>query len=185
MRTSETHPLYVDFIPLENWNITGRIGLTFTPGKCHPSIKGNWKRDLEKDIERLKNYWYTDFLVSLIEEHEFHYLQIPTLLDSVKEKGIEVIWFPIQDQSIPALMTDFHKVVAKINDLVKSGRTVVVHCMGGLGRTGLVVAGCLVSLLNISPEEAVILTRKVREGAIQTSEQKEYIFLYYEYLISL
>jgi protein-tyrosine phosphatase len=182
LRTSETHPLYVDFIPLEDWNITGKVALTFAPGKCHPSPKGDWNRDLEKDLDRLKNYWKIDVLVSLIEKHEFHNLQIPNLFDSAKRKGIRVIWFPIQDQSIPLSVTAFHRIVTEINDLIENGKIVAIHCMAGQGRTGLMVASCLVSLLNICPEEAIKLTRKVRGEAIQTASQEKYISFYYKYL---
>lgn len=160
------------------------MALTFAPGKCHPSPKGDWNRDLEKDLERLKNYWKIDVLVSLIEEHEFHYLQIPDLFDSAKRKGIRTIGFPIQDQATPSEMIGFHRIVTEINDLIKNGKIVAIHCMGGLGRTGLMAAGCLVSLLSICPEEAIKLTRKVRGEAIQTLSQEKYIYLYYEYLVN-
>lgn len=183
MRTSETHPLYVDFVQIESDQIRGKLGLTFAPGKCHPSPTGDWARDLDKDLARLREHWKTDLLVSLIEEHEFERLHIPKLLDRVNEHAMNVIWFPIRDQSVPTSVTEFHKVVTKINDALRSGQTVIVHCMGGLGRSGLVVAACLVALLKITPEEAITKTRKARAAAIQTPEQEEYIFTYYDFIL--
>lgn len=31
LRTSETHPIYVDFVPEEHTNLPGRLGMTFAP----------------------------------------------------------------------------------------------------------------------------------------------------------
>lgn len=181
-RTSESHPLYVDFIQgVRNWPVHGRLGLTFAPGKWHPSPAGDWKRDIHKDLSRLKEYWQTDLLVSLIEKHEFQSLRIPALLDLVTHYGMETLWFPIRDQSIPASMDDFADVVTKVSCALQKGKTVIIHCMGGLGRSGL-VAACVIVSANITPEEAIATIRKVRAGAIQTPEQERYVFSYHKYL---
>lgn len=182
MRTSETHPLYVDFIEAENWRTPGRLGLTFAPGKHHQSPTGRWERDLDKDLSRLKDHWQTDLLVSLIEEHEFQSLRIPTLLTRAQDYAMNVLWFPIRDQSVPASMDEFDGIVSKINDELGNGRTVIIHCMAGLGRAGLVAASCLLALLRIAPQEAISTIRNSRSQAIQTAEQEAYVYAYYEYL---
>ena len=134
------------------------------------------------DLARLREHWKTDLLVSLLEEHEFERLRIQKLLERVSDYAIDVLWFPIRDQSVPTSLTEFHKVITKINDAVLSGQTVIVHCMGGLGRSGLVAASCLVALLKMAPQEAIAKTRKARAAAIQTPEQEEYIFAYYDFI---
>jgi protein-tyrosine phosphatase len=182
VRTSESHPLYVDFVQTRGERFPGRLGLTFAPGKCHRSPAGDWQRDIYKDLRRLREYWQTDVLVSLIEEHEFHSLQIPTLLDLASAYGITAIWFPIEDQTVPASMIEFSAMIARIKRALTDGQNVVIHCMGGLGRSGLVAAACLVASSKIKPKEAIATVRKARLGAIQTSEQEKYVFSYYEHI---
>ncbi len=63
-RTSDTHPLYVDFIDAKELPLPGRVELTFAPGKKQLSaLTGRWDRDLDKDLTRLRDHWHTDVLV--------------------------------------------------------------------------------------------------------------------------
>ena len=54
------------------------------------------------------------------------------------------------------------------------GESVVVHCRGGLGRTGLVAARLLVEL-GESPVSALVRVRAARPGAVETVEQEKYV----------
>ncbi len=77
--TSETHPLYVNFIPQEEIpNFKGTLSLTFAPGKCHHGIVSSikWERDVTLDLLRLKEEYKTSVLVTLIEAVEFEKLKI-------------------------------------------------------------------------------------------------------------
>src|SRR4028118_145733 len=113
VRTSITHPIRVDFIDsqymsLPDVSLPGRLGLTFAPGKKQSAaLTGHWDRDLETDLERLRRHWHTDVLLSLIEEHEFTALGIPTLREQAEKQGMQVIWSPIRDISIPTSMEEF------------------------------------------------------------------------------
>ena len=37
-RTSETHPIYVDFVPEGHTKVFGRLGMTFAPGMNTQSV---------------------------------------------------------------------------------------------------------------------------------------------------
>jgi ADP-ribosyl-[dinitrogen reductase] hydrolase len=54
------------------------------------------------------------------------------------------------------------------------GERVVLHCMGGLGRTGTVAARLLVEC-GVAPEDAIGRVRVARPGAIEYSGQEEYV----------
>ncbi|MDQ0323699.1 protein-tyrosine phosphatase [Pararhizobium capsulatum DSM 1112] len=58
--------------------------------------------------------------------------------------------------------------------LVRSGRDVVVHCRGGLGRAGTIGARLLIEL-GMEPATAIRQVRAVRPGAIETSDQEDYV----------
>jgi protein-tyrosine phosphatase len=186
IRTSLTHPIRVDFVEHDVMALPGRLGLTFAPGKKQRYAQtGSWDRDLETDLRALRDEFRTDVLVSLIEEHEFERLQIRDLREQAPRFGIEVLWFPIRDQSVPNSLSKFHEVVERITGDLRLGRTVVIHCMGGLGRTGLVATACLLALTQMSPEEAVAVVRKARAGAVETAEQAEYLSKYLKHLVRL
>ncbi|MBP1688921.1 MAG: hypothetical protein H6Q33_5064, partial [Deltaproteobacteria bacterium] len=48
LRTSSSHPIYVDFLPLPA--LCGRVGLTLAPGKRDGS---KWDRSLAQDLDWL------------------------------------------------------------------------------------------------------------------------------------
>lgn len=178
-RTSDTDPILVNFVEDSRLNFPGRIGLTFAPGKKQPhGQSGHWDRDLDKDLGRLREEFGADTLVSLIEEHEFERLRITALRERAAAAGIESLWFPIRDRSVPASADEFAALVDTIMSRLREGLTVVIHCMGGLGRSGLVAAACLVAATEVTPEEAVRAVRAARRGAVETPEQEEFVGRY-------
>ena len=80
-KTSESHPIRVDFLPPEALKQPGRLGITFAPGK---KVEGRWERDLEIDLRRLKEEYHAEVLVSLIERSEYSDLRIPDLFQKAK-----------------------------------------------------------------------------------------------------
>ena len=181
--TSTTHPIRVDFIDSQHMSLPGRLGLTFAPGKKQrAALTGHWDRDLEADLERLRMHWHTDVLLSLIEEHEFTALGIPALREQAEKQGIQVSWFPIRDISIPTSMEEFAAMVKVTHAALREGKTVVIHCMGGLGRTGLVAAAILVYATELTPQQAIAAVRSARAGTVQTREQEQFVSDFYEFI---
>ena len=78
-KTSESHPIRVDLLPSEEIKLPGRLGLTFSPGKRTSETGGRWARDLETDLERLREEYQVEVLVSLMEHAEYSELEIPNL----------------------------------------------------------------------------------------------------------
>ncbi len=52
--TSETHPIYADFVPEEHTKVPGRLGMTFAPGMKTRGMRGRWDRDLEAHLRVLR-----------------------------------------------------------------------------------------------------------------------------------
>jgi len=175
IRTSKTHPLWIDPLPVGN----GQLGLTFCPGKRGDSVYGApWARDLETDLTAIRASDATT-VVTLMETFEFDLLGVPDLPDRVI--GHEMSWthLPIRDVDVPAATFDavWPDVRADLMRRLDAGERIVLHCRGGLGRTGIVAALLLIEH-GAEPETAIREVRKARPGAIETAKQEAYVRAY-------
>lgn len=173
-KTSESHPIRVDFLPREETGLSGRLGMTFAPGKKSEGADGVWDRDLATDLKRLAEEYRVEVFVSLMEHIEYPYLKIPDLLQKAEEQGMEVIHLPIPDGRGPA-GSEADRYVPLVEDLaerLEKGQTVVVHCRGGQGRSGMVAASVLVTLGHPAVK-ALEIVRETRKGAVETPEQED------------
>lgn len=177
--TSDTDPILVDFLPNDEIPAPGRLGMTFAPGMWAGSVQGRWERDLAADMRALEEEYETDVLVSLLEKHEYRGYQIPELLEKDSFGGIEILRFAIKDMSVPqeAESGRFEAFVQKVVQHLEQGKNVVVHCRGGLGRTGTLAACVLVALGRHSADEAISAVRAARKGTVQTREQEDLVRL--------
>jgi ribA/ribD-fused uncharacterized protein len=94
---------------------------------------------------------------------------------------------PIKDQKIPTNRLEFCKFILSLADILQRGEKMYVHCKGGHGRSGVVVASVLSVYHDISAEKALDLTRACHQkrkvmrdrwrviGSPQTYAQKEFI----------
>jgi len=182
IKTSITDPIRVDFVKTDRFALKGKLGLTFAPGKSQMNAwTASWERDLNTDLIRLRDFFGCQVLVSLIEKYEFKKLKIVSLRERAVELGIYSIWFPIEDRSIPTNIEEFIKTINQISDLMNDDKTIIVHCMGGLGRAGLTSA-CLLVSKGFMPSEAIKEVRLARPGAIETDEQEQFVSQFYKCL---
>ncbi len=139
-----------------SWLIKGEIA-----GMARPDSTIN-------DFEVLKNK-NIEAIVSLTESS----------LDKVliEEFGFEVKYIPVKDFSTPRIeqIEDFLEFAEKIR---AAGKKLVVHCDGGMGRTGTMLACYLVSK-GINAAKAIEIVRRKRPNSIETKEQEQVVFKFW------
>jgi ADP-ribosyl-[dinitrogen reductase] hydrolase len=170
-RTSETSPLQI--AEVQTGPSTGIIGMTICPGKVDAARR--WNRDLCMDTEDITT-WGASTVVTLIEDHEFRLLGVKDMERHVHDCGMKWLHLPITDVSVPdQRFEDAWKTAgAEIHRLLNAGERILIHCRGGLGRTGL-VAGRILVERGVQPKEAIRQIRAVRPHAIETREQEAYV----------
>jgi protein-tyrosine phosphatase len=86
--------------------------------------------------------------------------------------------YPIQDFSIPSETDDFFEFIKDTASEIKKGKKILVHCAGGVGRTGT-FAVCLLQELGSDHSEALKLVDAAGSGP-ETLEQQDLIFSHAE-----
>jgi ADP-ribosyl-[dinitrogen reductase] hydrolase len=175
-KTSGSYPLRVDNLAIEG--LSGVIGLTFCPGKKHRgAYSGDWDRDLSADLQEIKSSG-AEALVTLMEEHELATVQVHVkeLRDKAANIGLEWHHLPIRDVDVPDDRFEelWTSSGPRLRSLLVQGKKVVIHCLGGLGRTGTIAARLLVEF-GFTPDGAIRAVRTVRPGSIETRKQEDYV----------
>jgi len=154
----------------------GRIGITLCPGKVDPNaMSGPMARDLAIDVGAIAA-WGARAVLTLLEDDELALLHVAALGETVVRDGMEWYHLPIRDRSVPdaAFEAQWATVGPHLEGIVRDGGRVLVHCRGGRGRSGTIVARMLVEA-GASADDAIARVRAAREGAIETPEQERYV----------
>ena len=170
------HPFEVAWVDLDT--APGHLGLAMAPGRHEAD--GDvvlWRRDLHADLRRLRHVHRCDVLVSLLSDDELAALGIADLDDAVAVHGIEHHRFPVRDGSVPEpeQLSDVLALVDALRDRLLAGRTVVLHCRVGQGRSGMLGALVTASLWAL-PVEAIARVRRAQPRAVETVQQEHYVF---------
>ena len=176
IKTSRSHPLQVDNLAVEG--LSGVIGLTFCPGKKQRgAMSGDWERDLAADLETIKSSG-AKALVTLMETDELTAVSVPLteLAEKTASFGLEWHHLPIRDVDVPDERFEdlWTYSGVRLRSLLVKGEKIVIHCLGGLGRTGT-VAGRLLVEFGVTPGDAIKAIRSARTGTIETRKQEEYV----------
>jgi protein-tyrosine phosphatase len=133
----------------------------------------SWARDLGADLDRLREHWKVDLLISLVEDHELVALGIPDLVVEAGKRGIEVVRSPIVDGRVPS-MAQARGLCHLAVEAMHTRQRVVFHCRGGLGRAGT-LAACVLRTAGIGASDAVHQVRRARKGAIENVTQELFV----------
>lgn len=87
----------------------------------------------------------------------------------------EYLRYPIRDHNIPTNWQSFARFILRICNIIKklkTGQLIYIHCKGGHGRSGLVVACVLCYLYKMIPIEALRLTGEYHSKRKEMREKR-------------
>ena len=144
-----------------HWILPDRLAGAARPGLFHP---------LDEDLSELSRRGIR-WIVSLTERP----------LETPPSSEIGVIHFPVQDMGAPTSPATTHELCARILRAVDDSEGVLLHCRAGLGRTGTLLACCLVER-GFEPRAAIDEMRRINRLFIQSLVQEAFIEHYGEFL---
>ena len=114
-------------------------------------------------------------IICLLSETEFVEYGVPDLKQAYKEAGLEVHYLKIMDQSVPTT-EKMDEALQWLDNLLSKKKKTLIHCVGGIGRTGTLVACYLKKYDGFSTREAMEAVRKSRSPrAIENELQEKFV----------
>lgn len=156
------------------WLVPGRLLAGEYPGA---QTKNEARRKLRSFLDA-----GVDFFLDLTEEAEGLEPYAPLLQEEAMARDRRVVYrrLPIPDMDTPTTER-MREIQQTIEAALETGRTVYVHCLGGLGRTGTVL-GCYLVEHEVSVAEALAeiqrrrrWTRSGWEKSPQTPAQVDFL----------
>ena len=92
--------------------------------------------------------------------------------------GVKVFCLGVPDYKAPPLVGTY----VVVREIVGFDGRVLIHCMGGRGRSGTVAAAYLMHQYKLSDEEALEKVRRAVEGAVETRAQEVFLHAYHRLL---
>ncbi len=161
--------LRIDF--LSNPESGGYIPLTLLPGRKDRN------RVLTDDIRTIKEKNIQSILC-LLTENEFSEYGVDDLKKEYLSAGFSLKHAPVKDQGIPSIEA-MNEIFDWLDGEIKQKRKVLIHCVGGLGRSGLVAACYIKKKFGLSKENSIAIVRESRsERAIETKAQEDFVGSY-------
>jgi protein-tyrosine phosphatase len=132
---------------------------------------GDWLEDEARGWRRAG----LDVVVSLLEKEEAAQLELVHEGPAAESQDVHFISFPIPDRGVPVSTQAALSLLRNIAESLEEGKNVAVHCRQGIGRSGLIAAGVLMTS-GIGVEKAIEIVSAARGQTIpETPAQVQWI----------
>lgn len=165
-------PLHISEIRVGTVDNYGILGVASCPGTS--SGRRGAGPAIETDVAAIVS-WGANVVVSLTESSEFDLLGVSELPRQLS-KNFRWIHLPVKDMSVPEndFLRKWSNEARSVHDVLTAGGKVLIHCRGGLGRSGL-MASLILAERGASAQDAIEKVRAARPGAIETCEQEKWL----------
>jgi atypical dual specificity phosphatase len=107
--------------------------------------------------------------------------EVPLPSEWFDGSDIDYLHLRVEDFGAPSV-EEMDEAVNFIDKKIRSGRSVLVHCAAGKGRTGAVLAAYLVKKQTLTAMQAIEKIRIMRPGSVQSIMQETSLSMYEKYL---
>lgn len=162
---SNTHPFWT--LPL-----AGGAKLLLTP------CPGTKETNLKDSLAQLKDAGATAVLTAL-EPGDLPGEGLSQLAEECKALGLKWFHLPIEDDCAPGdeFNANWPEANKAAQSMLDEGGALVIHCMGGSGRTGLIAARIMLDR-GVELESAIEQIQALRPGAFTRQPHIDYIRQY-------
>lgn len=124
-----------------------------------------------EDLAHLRD-WQPALVITLATAPEMVAHNIGDLGTDLREKGTRWMHLPVPDLGIPDIATEelWHGASDAALSALEGGGRVLVHCVGGCGRSGMAALRLMIEA-GEDADAALARLRAVRPGAVETDEQ--------------
>ena len=125
-------------------------------------------------------YWQKGIktVVVLTEQQEYLVHARRDLLNFYRTEGLDAIHFPIPDFHAPANPAALEEVITNIIERLQNRERIAVHCMAGIGRTGMLLACMAKRYLTLDGQGAIDWVRQFLPNALENQEQEQFVLAF-------
>ncbi len=130
---------------------------------------------LDQDIQLLRSNQITS-VITLVQTKELESANLNHFFNILQQNGIRSHHFPIEDFDIPShqQMDSIYHTLATMHE---KGENILIHCKGGLGRSGTVLAAFVKNY--VKEADPIEYVREIRgKEAIENQQQENFIGQY-------
>jgi protein-tyrosine phosphatase/nicotinamidase-related amidase len=165
-RLGRAGPLRLDFVP-EAAMGDGGLALTLLPGRR------DYGRTLDRDLAAIQAGGVSH-VCSLLSPDELDRHGVSDLAAATEAVGLEHRHLIVLDQAVPSL-EQMRGLVRWMQRAIQGGGRVLLHCVGGLGRSGT-AAACYLVARGMNPDDAIAAVRRARSPrAIESALQERFV----------
>lgn len=131
--------------------------------------------------DRLNQVWplYLELHISqvviLVEKQEYLVRAQRDLPKFYASEGFGVVQCPIRDFNVPENPEDLEAAIEDILTKVHNGENIAVHCLAGIGRTGIFLACMAKRVRNLTGQEAIAWLRQLIPEALENPNQEQFV----------
>ena len=151
-------------IPFE---LSGKIYRSPMPFGPYDRQNQVWALYQEKGINQV---------VILVEMQEYFVHAQMDLPKFYRSHGLDVIHYPIHDFQVPENDDGFSVMVHDVLTKAQAGSNTAVHCLAGIGRTGIFLACLAKRQHQLAGQAAIDWVRQFIPEALEVPEQEEFVF---------
>jgi protein-tyrosine phosphatase len=132
---------------------------------------GDW---LEDEISAWKSTGIST-IVSALTDEETAELELAHEKELSENAGIKFVAFPIVDRGVPSSETAVLQLVRRLEQALRQGEKIAIHCRQGVGRAAL-LAACVLAAVGVDPALAFERIAATRGCTVpDTSEQRQWV----------